>query len=126
MIGLGAALVTACTLLVVRDPHVPGSYGACPSLLFGVACPGCGGLRATSELLHGQFAAAWAYNPIVFLVLPAMLALLVRWGMDAAAGRAAWAPTGRQIGVTFTLVLVYGVLRNIPAFTPFLGPLALP
>lgn len=126
VIALAAALVTGCTLLMVRDPHVPGSYGACPSLLLGVACPGCGGLRATSELLHGEWGAAWAYNPIVFLALPAAIALILRWGLDAAAHRPAWAPSLRLIAVVFISVAAYGIARNIPLLTPFLGPAAVP
>ena len=50
----------------------------------GLQCPGCGGLRATHELLHGNVANAWQFNPLLVAALPlvawSVLALLLeRW-----------------------------------------------
>ena len=45
----------------------------------GLLCPGCGGLRATHQLLHGHIAAAWALNPLAVLLLP----LLWWFGLSA-------------------------------------------
>lgn len=124
VLWLSGALAGALVLLYLRDPHVPGSYGICPSLAFGFACPGCGGLRATNELLHGDLAAAWSYNPLAVLLLPAVVAILVRWALDVRARRPAWVPTAAWIVAFAVVLLVFGILRNIPALTPYLGPLA--
>lgn len=41
----------------------------CPwRLLTGYPCPGCGGIRAMSAIVVGQFEQAWLLNPITFLV----------------------------------------------------------
>ncbi len=54
------AVLGAATVAVhLRDPHVSGSWGYCPSrLLFGIDCPGCGGLRAVHDVTHLDLGAA--------------------------------------------------------------------
>ncbi len=39
--------------------------------LFDVHCPGCGITHAFIELLSFNFAEAWHYNPLIFIVIPA-------------------------------------------------------
>ena len=38
--------------------------------LFGVRCLGCGMTHAFCSVLHGQFAQAFAYNPLVIVAFP--------------------------------------------------------
>ena len=38
----------------------------------GLDCPGCGGLRSVQCLLHGDFAAAFRFNPLLYLLIPAL------------------------------------------------------
>lgn len=38
--------------------------------LFGVRCLGCGMTHAFCSVLHGHFAAAFAYNPLVIVAFP--------------------------------------------------------
>ncbi|PWD52278.1 DUF2752 domain-containing protein [Serinibacter arcticus] len=123
---VAATIAAAVTVLVVRTPHSSGSYGVCPSVLLGLACPGCGGLRGTYELVHGDVASAWAFNPLVVVGAPLVLALLIRWGWDAAAGRAPWTPPSWLAWLSGAAVVVFWVLRNVPALSPYLGPLAVP
>lgn len=118
---LSGTLAAALAVLYLRDPHVPGSYGFCPSRVLGFACPGCGGLRATHDLLHGDLAAAWATNPLAVVALPVLVLILVRWGLDARAGRPSWAPSNRTAWIVGAVLVGYGVARNLaPAL---LGPL---
>lgn len=118
----------AIGLLAVHDPRVPGSYGICPSVaLFGVACPGCGSLRAIGALTRGEVVEAWAYNPLALL---AVVGLVIGW--------CAWVlrlwrdqprrsvPPAWLLYTLAGLVVGYGVARNVPALSPYLGPLAVP
>lgn len=87
----------------------------------GLYCPGCGAGRACYSILHGQFLEAFCYNPLMTVLLPLL-------GLYIAARMVDWVVTGgnhidRKINVKFltwvlVIVVVYGVLRNIPVF-PF-------
>lgn len=64
----------------------------CPILAYtGIPCPGCGMTRAARALLRLDFAAAWAQNPMIFLLpFPVLLAAYgrlrgrgVRWMLSA-------------------------------------------
>lgn len=111
--GLAGAVASA--VVAVRDPHVPGAYGTCPFLAAtGLPCAGCGGLRATHDLLHGDVGAALAQNALaVGLVLVAAIAW-TRWALRTArrgAARASGpAPTTTSGGASTTLLLVGGVV----------------
>ena len=64
--------------VAIRNPHVPGSLGTCPSLLlFGVYCPGCGSLRGLYDLTHGAVLESLGHN---ILLLPARI-FLVGWSI---------------------------------------------
>src|ERR1700730_3597558 len=39
-------------------------------ILFGVRCPGCGMTHAFCAVLHGHFASAFVYNPLVIIAFP--------------------------------------------------------
>ncbi|MBO3085829.1 DUF2752 domain-containing protein [Cellulomonas fengjieae] len=119
----GGVVVLSTILLAVRDPHVSGSYGACPLyLVTGLWCPACGGLRATHELAHGDLAGAWAMNPLWVLAVPVVVGLWVRWvGRASRGGRAAPAPTWAAWAL-LVAVVGFGVLRNVPALAPALAP----
>ena len=87
----------------------------------GLYCPGCGAGRACYSILHGQFLEAFCYNPLMTVLLPLI-------GLYIAARLVDWVVTGgnhidRKINVKFltwvlVIVVVYGVLSNIPVF-PF-------
>ena len=80
----GAAVVGGGALAYIglRDPHAPGfGFPTCPfRLLTGWNCPGCGGLRMTHDLLHGDFGAAVVDNVFMLVGLPMLaLWLILRW-----------------------------------------------
>ncbi|WP_258726931.1 DUF2752 domain-containing protein [Cellulomonas sp. NS3] len=129
--------LTAAAVLVVGsvDPHRPGSYGVCPVYaLTGMLCAGCGGLRATHDLAHGDLAGAWAMNPLWVLLVPVLVAAWATWlarrwrgvpdPAPGPAGPAGAARTTRRAapGVLLVVVLVYSVARNVPALAPWLAP----
>lgn len=127
-LGVAALAVAVVAVLAVRDPRIAGSYGVCPSVaLFGLACPGCGSLRAIGALTRGEVFEAWAYNPAA---LPALLTLGVMWlfwwrRLVTGTGARFVAP-GWVLYLLAGLIVGYAVLRNVPALTPLLGPLGVP
>jgi hypothetical protein len=94
----------------------------CPTaLLFGLPCPGCGLTRATVALLHGDFAAAFRFHPLVIVLAPlfagAMLKALVDYVRGTSAGttttsearRSFWTRRAGIATASLLLVLVVGV-----------------
>lgn len=60
----------------------PATQGptTCPfALITGHACPLCGGTRAAAAMFKGDMTLAWAMHPLVFLIVPLMIAGWVRW-----------------------------------------------
>jgi hypothetical protein len=119
----GGAAVVALGL-VLRDPHGTGSWGVCPLYaVTGLYCAGCGGLRATHDLLVGDVAGAWAMNPLWVLLVPVLVALWARWLSRAVrTGRMARAPSARVALVAGAVVVLYSVARNVPAWAGVLAP----
>lgn len=105
--------------LALRDPHVAGSWGVCPSLaLFGVYCPACGGLRAVNDLTHLDLVGAASSNLYFVVLLPALVFLLGRWVYDAARGvqrHQRWLESGLVWTVLSVVLVVFTVLRNLPS-----------
>lgn len=128
MAGPGAlvgAIALGTVYVALVDPNQPGHYPLCPTkALSGLDCPGCGGLRATHDLAHGNIAGAFSHNALWVLLVPVVVLLLVRALVNAWTGRT-WGTisetTGRRlmIGLSVALVL-FTVVRNLP-FVPLLG-----
>lgn len=116
-----ARLEASCGLLVVAalagyvwavDPHRAGSFPTCPwRALTGLACPGCGSLRALHDLLHGRLLEALGHNAMFVLVLPLAVVftfgvlLNPRWSRTLPR----WVPLGALI-----VLAVWTVARNVP------------
>jgi hypothetical protein len=74
--------------------------------LTGLPCPGCGLTRAFCAISHGEFAAAWKFNPFGFLFY-LLAVLLVPWPFI----RRRWPRIGRierhkLVGVWMPIALV--------------------
>lgn len=113
--GLGSGLAAASALAYVGlvDPHRPGSLF--PPCMFkavtGWNCPGCGGLRMTHDVLHGDLSAAAVDNVFLLVGLP-LLALWSLWRVRR--GRPVFTPV--VIAVVAILSVVWTVARNLPGF----------
>jgi hypothetical protein len=111
--GVVLGLVTVLT--GVLDPSRPGTYPPCPfRAVTGLACPGCGSLRALHDLAHGHFLAALGHNAVFVTVLGVVTVLAGR----ALAGRPAVRPRLWAAPAAAALLLVWTVARNVPA-APF-------
>ena len=114
-------VLAAAAILYLFPPEQYRLYPRC--LLYsltGLLCPGCGGLRAAHQLLHGHFAAAFRLNPLVLVLLPVALLLLAAHLIKHATGRD-WIRPLRHPFWLWLLVIVaiaFAVARNLP-FRPF-------
>jgi hypothetical protein len=113
--GLGSGLAAAAALSYVGlvDPHRAGSLF--PPCMFkavtGWNCPGCGGLRMTHDLLHGDLSAAMVDNVFLLVGLP-LLALWTMWRVRR--GQRAFTPA--VLTVVVVLAVTWTIVRNLPGF----------
>ena len=119
------ALAAAAGYLYAVDPNEPGHYPLCPTqALLGMDCAGCGCLRGTHALLHGDLAAALDHNVLLVVLAPLLVVLGVRWfrrawrGERPAVTRAQFQRGNRLMIASLVAVLAFGVVRN---FVPYLS-----
>lgn len=94
-------------LLLAGLAAVVAVLGGCPTRRFlGVSCPGCGMTRACLSLLQLDFQAAFAYHPLVFMLVPALLYFVFREVLPVTLSRKA--ETVLLGAFLLALVLVYG------------------
>lgn len=106
-------LVAALTGLV--DPSRPGTYPTCPFLAAtGLACPGCGSLRAMHALTHGDLLLALDRNALFVVVLVASAVI----GMRGLANRPAAGPRQWAGPLAGLLLILWTFARNL-SVTPF-------
>ncbi|WP_329044368.1 DUF2752 domain-containing protein [Amycolatopsis sp. NBC_01488] len=118
--GLGVC----CAAVLIGDPTTPGGWlPVCPTkLLFGIDCPGCGGMRMAYSLMHGDLPAALHYNAVSLVVVLLFVWSTIAWTVGRLRGRFVgswlhWRWTPLTFGVVF---VVWFVIRNLP-FAPFTG-----
>ena len=109
-----AALVTGGLAYVgLADPHRPGFlFPPCPfKALTGLWCPGCGGIRMTHDVMHGDFAAAVTDNVFALVGLPLLAVwLLVRWRRGQRL-----MPVAAMVTIAVA-AFAWTVVRNLPGF----------
>ena len=112
-------LAAATLALHLRDPHQHGTWGVCPTYaLFGVYCPGCGGLRAVNDLSNLQLGAAASSNLLFIASLPLIAYFFARWVHGRWTGER-WQPSQRAVNISGValglLMVVFTVARNTTA-----------
>jgi hypothetical protein len=119
--GLAAVAILAVGGL---DPAASRWLPVCPlHAVTGLYCAGCGATRALHALLHGELSRALAFNPLLVLALPALLPAVASEAWRLATGKT-WLRLRVPPWAGFSILavlLVYGVLRNVPGFE-VLGP----
>jgi len=125
----GLAGAAGLAAVALRDPHVPGSWGTCPVLaLTGLPCPGCGGLRATSDLLGGRPLEALGSNALAVVLVLGAVAVWAVWALAAVRGRPSPVPrlvaavTDRRAVTVAVLIGLFTLVRWVPGVGQVLGP----
>ena len=116
-LACGCALAAAGAYVAINDPTSGASYPQCTfRQLTGLWCPGCGLTRGTHELFSGDVAGAVATNLFTPLVIVLLVAGWIHWTRRAfgAAPARMRVPAGAWL-VAAAVVVLFGVLRNIPA-----------
>lgn len=126
-IFLWAGLTAAAGLAAVMFFFNPAEHGFFPRCFFRMAtgwdCPGCGGLRAAHQLLHGEVRAAFALNPLLVLALPLAAYFFARFLLERFAGKKLPQPfqSVKWLWLVAAVVVAFGVLRNFP-WRQWFGP----
>jgi hypothetical protein len=110
-LAMWATVLLVCgALLFFFNPAQHSFYPKCAFYqLTGWQCPGCGGLRAAHQLLHGQVMEALRLNALAVLVMPlAVWWLWHNWARNGAGLRLRW------MWLVIAGLLVFGVVRNLP------------
>ena len=114
-------LSAACLTLYWFEPTRSPFYPRC---LFhewtGLACPGCGSLRAVHQLSHAHLWAAFQFNPLLISLLPFVL-----WQMGERFYRNLRGIAPRELfpapawgWLALGLVIGFTIIRNLPLY-PF-------
>jgi hypothetical protein len=117
LIAMLAAFALAVVMLRVFDPATSGIFPPCPVHYFtGWYCPGCGSLRAIHQLLHGNFEAAWSFNPLTVILLPFLTYGLASSALFEISGRGLPQPFLRAswIRALCAAIILFGIARNLP------------
>ena len=126
-------IIKLCSILILGGAFVyyyffnnPTEKGTvflrCPSnYLFGINCPGCGSQRAIHQLLHLDFAEALRYNALIVITLPFLIYIGLVWLYNFVYEeqvRIKIFYNNTFVWTLFIVIILYGVLRNIPVY-PF-------
>lgn len=117
------ALAGAAFVVAANDPAAANSRF--PGCVFhnatGLWCPGCGLTRGLHALLNGHLGQALSSNALTLFAVAAIVVLMGSWVRVAWGGPWLRLPARLERPLMFVApaaVLLYGVLRNIPA-APF-------
>ena len=104
-------------MLYLYDPAEHGFYPRCFfRAVTGWDCPGCGGLRATHQLLRGHVGEAFALNPLLVITVPLLIYAGTRSQAELLLRRRLPMPLKSPVWIWLAAiaVLAFGVLRNLP------------
>jgi hypothetical protein len=114
-LGLGLLAVVLLALLFAFDPANHSFYPFCAFYrVTGWQCPGCGGLRAAHQLLHGHISKAFQYNQLLVLAAPVVLVLGVRRLVRGPRQPQSHRAMARWAWLSFAVLVVFWVVRNLP------------
>jgi hypothetical protein len=114
--GVGVVVAAGLAYTAWQDPNADGVFPQCPTFaLFGIDCPGCGGLRAVHAATHGDLLAAADHNLMLAIALPIFALLWLRWLLQTLNVRVPQLPRLSRpawIGLAVAVV-AFAVVRNV-------------
>jgi hypothetical protein len=111
----GAVVLGALLVLYLHQPQGQLFFPRCSFFAAtGLLCPGCGGLRAIHQLLHGEIFDAVRSNALLVLGAPAAI---LGWFATRKRPMPATVVHYAVWGL-FAVLILYSVLRNLP-WAPF-------
>lgn len=123
-VGVALLAIAGCAVLFAIDPNEPGRYPLCPTrALLGIDCPGCGLMRGTYDLLHGDVAGTIDHNLLIPFAIPIVFVLWLGWlrragtGIRPALTRRRFKWRNRMLLTGLVIMVGFGVVRN---FVPYL------
>ena len=126
-------IIKICSILVIGGAFVfyfyqnnPSDNGStflrCPSnLLFKINCPGCGTQRAIHHLLHLEFTEAFRFNALFTILSPLILGVIMILVYNFIFNKSVQIPilSNKYVLISLMVIVVlFGILRNIPTY-PF-------
>lgn len=115
-IALTLAAIAAAALLRLQPTALRCVYPGCPiHAALHLLCPGCGGTRAMSALLHADLAAAWRFNALSVVLLPFAIGYLVELLRRLWRGLPDPLPRlpGSVTGPLLALAAIFTIVRNL-------------
>lgn len=116
LLGLAGAVALAWVLFRF-NPAEGGFYPRCAlHSTTGLLCPGCGGLRASHQLLHGEVREAFVLNPLAVVLLPMAVALGLEQLLRSPQERrlASWFTRPLALVAGAGLLFGFSFARNLP------------
>ncbi|MDE6389999.1 MAG: DUF2752 domain-containing protein [Duncaniella sp.] len=115
MLALAALMLLAAAAVYYALDPAGGMLPRCPfKAATGLDCPGCGAQRALHACLHGEFAAAYACNPLLAAELPLVLLVLAAELMPRRLARLRRVTASRPFILTFLAILIlWTIYRNL-------------
>lgn len=116
-----SVLLTGVAAVWYFEPASSGLFPSCPLYsMTGFACPGCGMTRGFHALFHGDILTALDFNALIPLVAVFFGYWFLSLVLTAIRGRGFGfgKMSAGLVGTTFVLLLIFGIIRNIPAY-PF-------
>lgn len=95
---------------------ITGIYLPCPfKLITGLKCPGCGMTHYALALLHGNIHEAYDANPLLFWLIPLLLAYgTYRAIVYIKKGKTGFnIPESILLSIAFIITIGFGIYRNI-------------
>lgn len=119
-VGL-TAMLGGAGVVAYFDPSRAHFLPVCPLYtLTGFACPGCGLTRGFHALFHGDVLTALDFNALIPVWLVIFSYVFISLILTAIRGKGLpmWATRPAFLWVFMVVLLLFGVVRNIPAW-PF-------
>lgn len=114
-------------IIILCTPYIFSIIGiniSIPCIIYKITnlyCPGCGLTRMIKSLLNGEVYQAFRFNPLAFLLLILGIIMLIFDKLYLKYSKHDVKIPTCIYKILIALVLLYGILRNIPFFS-FLKP----